>query len=67
MAAAVPDEGDEEEVLMTQEDVAEIIRSVNNVRKGEVHGRSRPSVVDSLRNMRGSAQLTVLNEASQVI
>lgn len=52
---------------MTQEDVAEIIRSVNNVRKGEVHGRSRPSVVDSLRNMRGSAQLTVLNEASQVI
>ena len=59
--------GDGEEVLMTQEDVAEIIRTVNAT-TAPVHGRSRPpAVVDSLRDRRGSAELTVLDEASQVI
>ena len=65
-AGAVADEGDDGEVLMTQEDVAEIIRTVSTT-KGAVHGRNRPpSVVDSSRDMRGSAELTVLDESSLV-
>ena len=60
------DEGGDGQVLMTQEDDAKIIRTTSATR-GAVHGRSRPpSVVDSPRDMRGSAELTVLDESSLV-
>ena len=66
LPGAVADGGGDGEVLMTQEDVAEIIRTIGAT-KGAVHGRNRPpSVVDSPRDMRGSAGLTVLDESSLV-